>query len=188
MAGVDTAVLSTLRLVLRAPTGDDAAALCAYHVRNDARFAPWEPRHGSEVADHLAWIAWRQVEYEAGRAASFLAFDRQASDMLVAQVNLDAITHVPDSTAMLSYTVDGAYEGRGYAREAVAAAIAYAFGTLGLRNLSATYDPANARSGGLLHRLGFVVIAQTAVIPGMERHMRAQVLAGLCRAAAAQPR
>jgi ribosomal-protein-alanine N-acetyltransferase len=181
-------VLATPRLVLRAPSADDAAVLCAYHVRNDARFAPWEPHRGIAVADHLAWIAWRQAEYEAGRAASFLAFDGQAGDTLVAQVNLDAITHTPDSTAMLSYTVDGAYEGRGYAREAVAATIAYAFETLDLRSLSATYDPANARSGGLLRRLGFAVIAQTPVIPGMERHMRAQVLAGLSRAVEPPPR
>jgi ribosomal-protein-alanine N-acetyltransferase len=173
--------LSTARLLLRAPDAGDAAALCAYHARNAARFAPWEPRRGTDVADHLAWITWRLAEHASGGAASFLAFDRQANDTLVAQVNLDAITHAPDSTAMLSYTVDGVYEGRGYAREAVAATVAYAFGTLGLRNLSATYDPANARSGGLLRRLGFVVIAQTPVIPGMERHMRAQVLAGLTR-------
>jgi [ribosomal protein S5]-alanine N-acetyltransferase len=172
------AALTTPRLVLRAPVAADAALLCAYHARNEARFAPWEPQRGREVADHLAWIVWRQAEHQAGRAASFLAFDREAGDALVAEVNLDAITHAPDSTAMLSYTVDGAYEGKGYAREAVGATIAYAYETLDLRNLSATYDPANARSGGLLRRLGFVVIAQTPVIPGMERHMRAQVLAG----------
>jgi ribosomal-protein-alanine N-acetyltransferase len=60
-------------------------------------------------------------------------------------------------SAMLGYSLDGAYEGRGFAREAVEAVIAYAFGTLNLHRLTANYHPANERSGGLLRRLGFVV-------------------------------
>jgi ribosomal-protein-alanine N-acetyltransferase len=180
--------LATPRLLLRAPAHDDAPALCAYHVRNDARFARWDPRRGTDVAEHRAWIEWRQAECEAGRAASFLAFDRDGAGALVAQVNLDAITRAADSTAMLSYSVDGAYEGLGYAREAVQATIAYAFETLDLRELSATYDPSNARSGGLLQRLGFAEVARTGVIPGMEGRMRAQVLAVLRRAAEPPPR
>lgn len=176
------AVLDTERLILREPVDDDAPALLAYHLRNEARFAPWEPKRGTEVAQHQQWIAWRRTEAEAGRAASFFAWDRTAPATLVASVNLDAISSEPLHSAMLSYTVDGAYEGKGYAREAVAALIDYAWGPLALRSISAHYDPANARSGGLLQRLGFTVVASTPVIPGMERLMRAQVLAVLERA------
>ena len=80
---------------------------------------------------------------------------------------------------MVSYTVDGAYEGRGYASEAVAAVIAYARDVLGLVRLTAYYEPANVRSERLLLRNGFSVIAQTPVVPGFERLMRVQNIAAL---------
>ena len=165
------------------PVDGDALVLLHYHVRNAERFDRWEPKRGTDVAQHRQWIAWRDSESNAGRGHTFFAFDRSAPETLVAVVNLDSITRTPDSTAMLSYSVEGAYEGKGYAREAVLATIGYAFGALDLRGLTATYDPGNARSGGLLARCGFAIIAQTAVIPGMERHMRAQVLAALNRPA-----
>ena len=173
--------LDTNRLSLREATAGDAPALLAYHLRNDERFSRWEPKRGTDVAQHAQWIAWRRTESDAGNALTLLAFDRVAPDTLVAVINLDGFTQHP-RTAMLSYSVDVAYEGRGYAREGSEALIAYAFGTLELDELNATYDVANTRSGGLLARLGFTVIASTPVIPGMERLMRAQSLAVLARA------
>lgn len=175
--------LDTQRLTLREPVASDAPLLAAYHARNEARIARWEVKRSEDVPAHAAWIAWRRAESAAGRARSWHAFDRAAPDTLVALVNLDAITHEPQRTAMLAYSVDAAYEGRGYAREACEAVVGYAFGELGLVGLTATYDPANERSGGLLKRLGFTELARTAVVPGFERHMRAQVLAALARPA-----
>ena len=174
--------LATDRLILREPVPDDAPTLLAYHMRNAERFAPWEPKAGTEVAQHAQWIAWRRTETDAGNALTLLAFDRAAPGALVAVVNLDGFTRAPQRTAMLSYTVDGAYEGKGYAREACEALIAHAFETLDLESLNATYDVANARSGGLLARLGFTVVASTPAVPGMERLMRAQSVAVLARA------
>ena len=175
--------LATERLVLREPLPRDAPALLAYHVRNHERLVRWDPDRGDDLGQHAAWIIWRLDESKSGRGLSWLAFDRARPDLLAGEVQLDAITHEPQHTAMLAYSVDADYEGKGYAREAVAAVIAYAFGALALRSLNATYDPANERSGALLRRLGFVEVGRTAVIPGFERHMRAQVLAMLERPA-----
>jgi ribosomal-protein-alanine N-acetyltransferase len=163
--------LETERLVLREPLESDAQQLLEYHLRNAERFDRWEPKRGTEVAQHRQWIDWRRSESAEGRG------------MLIGLANLDAISTEPSRTAMLSYSVDGPFEGKGYARETVGATIAYAFGPLDLHHLSATFDPANARSGGLLARFGFVEIARSPVIPGMERLMRAQVLAALNRPA-----
>jgi len=174
--------LNTDRLILREAVVEDAPALLAYHLRNDERFSRWEPKRGTDVVQHAQWIAWRRTETDAGNALTLLAFDRTAPEALVGVVNLDGFTRQPQRTAMLSYAVDGAYEGKGYAREACEAMIAYAFETLDLQELNATYDVANARSGGLLARLGFTVVASTPVIPGMERLMRAQSFAVLARA------
>ncbi len=167
---------------MREPVAPDAPLLLAYHMRNDERISRWEPKRGTDVAQHVQWISWRRSETDAGNARTFLAFDRAAPQTLVGLVNLDGFAREPKRTAMLSYSVDAEYEGKGYAREACAAMIAYAFESLDLEGLSATYDVTNARSGALLARLGFTVIASTPVIPGMERLMRAQSLAVLMRA------
>ncbi len=58
---------------------------------------------------------------------------------------------------MIGYNIDGAYEGKGYAREAVTAVIAHLFAAYNLKKVSASYDPRNERSGMLLRRLGCVV-------------------------------
>lgn len=173
--------LATERLTLREAVEDDASVLLSYHLRNQERFAPWEPKAGTEVAQHAQWIAWRRKETDGGNALTLFAFHRAVPEALVGIVSLDGFTRAPRRTAMLSYTVDDAYEGKGYAREACEAMIAYAFETLDLEELNATYDVANARSGGLLARLGFAVIVSTPVILGMERLMRAQSLAVLAR-------
>jgi [ribosomal protein S5]-alanine N-acetyltransferase len=176
--------LETERLVLREPAADDAPALLAYHRRNDERLARWDPRRGDRLEDHSAWIAARIAASRAGHGRSWLAFDRAVPNALAGEVQLDSITPAPQHTAMLAYSVDAEYEGKGYAREAVAAVVAYAFGSLGLQSLTATYDPANERSGALLRRLGFAELGRTQAIPGFERLMRAQVLMQLLRATA----
>jgi ribosomal-protein-alanine N-acetyltransferase len=58
---------------------------------------------------------------------------------------------------VLGYSLDGAAQGKGLAREAVGAVVDYAFATLGLHRIEANYQPNNDRSGKLLRSLGFVV-------------------------------
>ena len=99
-------------------------------------------------------------------------------------VTLDGFSWEDPPSAMLAYSVDGAYEGRGYASEAVGRVVQYAFEELGLGSLSAYYHPDNARSGRLLERLGFAVAHRTPVIPGLEALMRPQVAATLHAGAA----
>lgn len=152
-----TAALETARLVLREPVDEDAPALLAYYVRNESRLAPWEPEHVGSVAHHLRWIAWRRGESATDHGRSFLAFDRADPAPLVAVINLYNIARGTSHSAMLGYSLDGEYEGRGYAREAVEAVVRYAFDTLNLHRVSADYQPHNERSAGLLKRLGFVI-------------------------------
>ncbi len=149
--------LDTERLVLREPEEGDVPALLLYYQFNEERFARWEPEHADDLAYHLRWVHWRQAESAVGRGLSFLALDRAEPAALVAVVNLYDVIAGSAHSAMLGYSVDGAHEGKGFAREAVAAVIAYAFGTLNLHRVSANYHPANERSGVLLRRLGFVV-------------------------------
>jgi ribosomal-protein-alanine N-acetyltransferase len=170
------------RLVLRESLETDASLLLAYHARNAARFAAWGPAPPGALPEHMNWIAWRREQSAGARGRSFLAFDRAVPRQLAGLVNLDGIEREREPGAMLSYSIDAAYEGRGYAREAVAAVVAHAFDALGLVRLVAHYDPANERSGALLRRLGFVIEAAAPEIPPVLRGlMRPQIMAALTR-------
>ncbi len=157
---------------MREPDERDAELLLDYYARNAERFAPWEPPRAEDAAVHRAWIVAARANRHGGAPTAFLAFDR-ANGALAAVVDLHGFSD-EDAGAMISYTADGAYEGRGYAGEAVAAVIAYARDTLQLKKLTAYYEPANVRSERLLQRNGFTVIASAPVVPGFERLMRAQ--------------
>jgi ribosomal-protein-alanine N-acetyltransferase len=178
-------VLKTLRLILREPAGDDAPALSAYYRRNAARFSRWEPARADDVEVQRAWIDERQRARRADHATGFLVFEA-AGGALTGVVTLDGFSERPRG-AMLSYSIDASCEGRGYASEAVACTIAYAFDVLGLDVLTAYYHPGNARSGRLLERQGFRIIARTDPVPGFEALMRPQVVAERTRAASGLP-
>ncbi|HZO92303.1 MAG TPA: GNAT family N-acetyltransferase [Candidatus Baltobacteraceae bacterium] len=167
-------ILTTDRLTLREPEDADAEIVRDYYRRNAERFMPWDPPRGDDVAWHRAWIDQVRGRRYDGKPTVFLAFDG-ASGGLVAVVDLHGFTR--DGDAMIAYSVDGAYEGKGYASEAVAATIAYAADAIGVARLSAYYDPANARSERLLERAGFTVVMRTPVVPGFERLMRVQNVA-----------
>jgi len=171
--------MTTERLILREPENADAEALRAYYRRNAERFARWDPARPDDLAFHQQWIEAKRAEsLRSGQAGAWLAFAKDAGE-LVAVVTLDGFTSAEPRRAMLAYTVDGSYEGRGYASEAVACVIRFAFDRLGLGELSAYYHPDNARSAKLLERLGFTIVARAPAIPGFERFMRPQVLAVL---------
>jgi [ribosomal protein S5]-alanine N-acetyltransferase len=167
----------TDRLLLRPPEPGDAETLRDYYRRNAQRFAPWEPDRPDEVGFHAAWVAAQEGEQRrSGYPPAFLAFAAGTTD-LVAVVTLAGFSAEAPPGAMLSYTVDGAYEGRGYAGEAVGRVVRWAFEERGLATLTAYFDPANARSRRLLERLGFAFVAQTPAIPGFEHLMRPHVVA-----------
>jgi ribosomal-protein-alanine N-acetyltransferase len=169
--------VDTERLTLREPAPSDLELVRDYYRRNAARFAPFEPVPADTAEDFRAWLVLREAERRAGGAA-FLAFER-GTQRLAAVVILNAYSADDVPSGMLSYTVDGAFEGRGYASEAARRVAAYARDELGLRALIAYYHPDNARSERLLRRLGFREVARTAVIPGFEALMRPSVMAVL---------
>lgn len=78
-------------------------------------------------------------------------------------VRRDTLAH-PD----LGFALLDAYEGQGYALEAAAAVMAHARQVLKIRRLLAITAPANARSGKLLGKLGFVLERRARLAPGTE--------------------
>ncbi len=168
--------MQTERLSIREPVEADAEALREYYRRNAERFAPWEPPRPDDVESHRRWAAEARANRRDGKPTALLAFE-SANGALVAVVHLHGFTAEPDAGAMIAYTVDGAYEGKGFAGEAVAAVIRYAADELKLKQLTAYYDPDNGRSERLLQRAGFAVVMRADIVPGFERLMRAQNVA-----------
>jgi ribosomal-protein-alanine N-acetyltransferase len=149
--------LPTARLIVRTVRSEDAAQLLAYHERNREHLRPWEPDPPPHFFSLPYWDRFAAGSDEGiGSRMRFVAREPD-SEPIVASVNLQSIEHGVFSGAVLGYSVDAAYEGRGYGREAVAAIVDFAFGTLRLHRLEANYQPTNERSGKLLRALGFVV-------------------------------
>ncbi len=156
----DDVRIETARTLLRLGRDDDARAVLDYFVRNREYHRPWEPRASEDFytldAQRLL-LAQRRTAFLDGRSAALLLFDRQAGEAdVVGRVNFSEIIRGPLQGCFLGYSVDRAYEGRGYMTEAVGAAVRWAFADLGLHRVSASYRPENERSARLLERLGFV--------------------------------
>jgi [ribosomal protein S5]-alanine N-acetyltransferase len=167
------------RIVLREPEESDVETLRAYHRRNAERFARYDAVPGDDPAAHVDWIRAHRAMRRHGHPVALLAFDR-ASAELVGVTALSGFNTDPPS-AMISYSVDGAYEGKGYAFEMARHMLRHAFQEMGLASVSASVRVGNERSLQLLARLGFTVVARSPEIPGLEHLFRPHVLAMLER-------
>ena len=100
-------------------------------------------------------------------------------------VSPEIVTHAPDLAGEIERTIALApgHWGRGLAAEALAAAVAYAFDTLGLERLVAVVDEPNERSHRLMLRVGFTPTSATATGPCYPLRIY-----GLDRAAFGRPR
>jgi len=151
--------IETERLVLRRFRPDDAAAFAAY--RSDpaiARYQSWDETYSIEDAERFIASLARAHPGEPGEWFQFAVADR-ATDALVGDCALHVDAH--DSTrADIGYTLSPEHHGNGYATEAVAALVAYAFGSLGVNRIQATADERNTPSIRLAERLGFAAVAR----------------------------
>jgi [ribosomal protein S5]-alanine N-acetyltransferase len=144
--------LPTARLVLTPVAHHDLPALHAHW--NDPQVARWlwdgNPVDPQTVA-HLIENSIQTFQ----RAGWGLWAMRPAADApLIGICGLCRFEPVPG--VELLYSLDPAHWSSGLATEAATAVLAHAFDTLGLTELFATTDDANAASIRLLHRLGAV--------------------------------
>jgi ribosomal-protein-alanine N-acetyltransferase len=179
----------TERLVLRPAAARHAPALLAYHERNRAHLAPWEPRRPDDFYTLPHWeidTAHSERVQRLGTAAQFLAFEPDGPDRIVAIVNLHQILRGVIQRAVLGYSIDAGYEGRGMAREAVGAVVAFAFEKTGLHRIEANYQPTNVRSGKLLRALGFAVEGYARAYLFIDGAWRDHVMTSRINSSAAQ--
>lgn len=145
-------LLETSRLILRRFRTDDRAAFLAY--RNDpevARYQSWESCSVEEAAEFIETQRlqqpgvpgqWFQFAIELRESAALIgdcAFKLNEDDARQAEIG---------------FTLSRQFQKRGYAAEAVARVLDYAFAELELHRVIAVTDSENHASVALLERLG----------------------------------
>jgi ribosomal-protein-alanine N-acetyltransferase len=153
--------IETERLIVTLPTPDDAVRMLRFIEENREHLSRWDPVRPD---DHYTPEFWqRQLgltlnAYHAGQSMRMVMLDRNnpAGD-IIGVCNFNNIIRGAFQCAILGYSIDGRYEGKGLMFEALSAAIPYVFEYLALHRISANYMPTNERSGALLRRLGFTV-------------------------------
>lgn len=147
----------TARLSCRLAKPDDAEALWRYRTTNREHLASWEPLR--DEAYYTQAHARRTLEeWMAGvaqdRVYPILMFDPGEREVL-GSFTFSNVVRGAFQACQLGYGLAGDQQGKGLMREALAPALDWAFGTLGLHRVMANYLPRNARSGRLLAALGF---------------------------------
>jgi ribosomal-protein-alanine N-acetyltransferase len=147
-------ILTTPRLLLRELRPSDAGAVAA--GAGDRRVARFLIEVPSPYPIGLArrWIAGRVAWWELGRGVTFGIVRREEPEALLGTVSLRR--HARDRRAELGYWLAVPAWGRGYATEAVAAAVDFGFRQLGLARIYAQVFVGNAASAHVLDKLGMV--------------------------------
>lgn len=140
------------RLELRLVGYRDLPALLDIHRDEQVnRYLPFQTWQGMEDAE--LWYQRALQRHRDGEAIQWVICE-QGGKTLYGSCLLFGY-EAEHQRAEVGYGIGQPYWGRGFAREAMARLIEYAFADLGIRRLDARVDPRNNASVGLLLRLGF---------------------------------
>jgi [ribosomal protein S5]-alanine N-acetyltransferase len=137
---------------LRPPRADDADALFRLFSQPEVtRYWSRPPMRARVEAEGL--LAEMDEAFAARSMLNWLVLHRSAD----AAIGTCTLFHFQprNRCAEIGYALVPECWGRGLASEAVALALAWGFGRLGLQRIEACTDPRNERSRRLLERLGF---------------------------------
>lgn len=145
-------VLRTDRLVLRRFQSGDLAAFLAY--RNDPEVMRYDGSHGITQERARAFLL-EQAAIPAGEPGIWLQIAVELPGVgLIGDCGFQVEEQAPDA-AEVGYRLAREWWGHGYASEAVAGVLNWAFDALELHRVTALIDTRNARSIGVVERLGF---------------------------------
>jgi RimJ/RimL family protein N-acetyltransferase len=145
--------ITTPRLVIRRFRDTDAESLASY--RSDPEVARYQSWKDLSVDAALRFIT-RLHPLEPGVAGEWFQFALELKEAGIHIGDIGLFVRADDpQQAEIGFTLARAYQGYGYAEEAVSAVLGYGFNTLGLHRVTATVDTRNAASIRLLERLGY---------------------------------
>ncbi|WP_438034681.1 GNAT family N-acetyltransferase [Sorangium sp. So ce204] len=153
--------IETPRLRLFIAPVELAGRYLAYFERNRDHLARWDPPRPEGFYTEAFWrerLLRDHEDFAADRALRLALQWRGApGGELIGVCNFTQFVRGAFQAATLGYSLDQRAVGSGLMFEAIEAAIAYMFDTLGFHRVMANYLPHNERSGRLLRRLGFAV-------------------------------
>jgi len=150
--------IDTDRLVLRPLTFDDYARWRRAWSTVDAARTTFD--HGPKSGDDLSVETFEQRIHalhnliSVDKSYGLAMFLRDEDETLVGQVSVMDVARGVFQNAYLGWRVLNTHWRHGYAHEASAAAVRYAFEDLGLHRLEAAIEPMNAPSRALARKLG----------------------------------
>jgi [ribosomal protein S5]-alanine N-acetyltransferase len=153
-------VIETQRLIIRLPQLADVPEVIRYYRENRAHLQPFSPTFAPDFLDEESWaeqVRLRSSELASGDSFRGFLFARSAPQRIVGNLNLTQVHHGAFRSCVLGYNLASDEQGKGYMTEAVAGAVAFAFGTWKLHRVAAAYMPHNTRSAAVLRRCGFQV-------------------------------
>lgn len=144
--------LATARLTLRWMDNRDAEALYAIYADPEVtRY--WSSGAWTEMQQAEESVAHTMAGYEDGKYLRFAVAPNDGGPM-IGTVSLYQF-HQKNRRCEIGYAFASAHWGKGYAAEAVEAAVAYAFRELDINRIEADIDPRNGASARVLERVGF---------------------------------
>jgi RimJ/RimL family protein N-acetyltransferase len=147
-----TPVLTTSRLVLRPLTQQDAPGLFAV-FSDPAVVRFWSAEAWTDISFAETAIARAMEAYRDETDIRF-AVELADSREFIGTVNLHHFFN-QNNRCELGYAIASRHWGKGYATEAIEAALDYGFREVSLNRIEADIDPRNAASGKVLEKLGF---------------------------------
>ena len=148
--------LMTGRLLLRRSRPEDAEAISAYRSDPDVhRQQGWERTDPDGVRADIEEMTGRSPG-EPGGWVQFSVQERETG-RLVGDVGLSPADGEP-GVIKVGYTMDPAFQRRGYATEAVGALVAYAFGSLDADVVRAYADADNVASIRVAEKVGLRLV------------------------------
>ena len=148
--------LVTERLVLRRSRPEDAEPIS--HYRSDPnvnRYQGWDRTDPEGIRAEILEMESRPPGGAGGWVQ--LTVEERDGGRLVGDVGISAVDSEP-SVAKIGYTIAPAFQGRGYATEAVRALVDYAFETLGVERVRAFAAAENVPSVRVAENVGLSLV------------------------------
>jgi RimJ/RimL family protein N-acetyltransferase len=157
--------ITTERLILRRSVAEDAEDISSYRSDPDVhRYQGWERTDPDGIRTEIVEMALR-APGEPGGWVQFSVRER-ATGTLVGDVGLSPADE-PD-VIKVGYTMSPAFQGRGYATEAVGALVGYAFGTLEADVVRAYASAENVPSIRVAEKVGMKLVERFEHVYGDE--------------------
>ena len=148
------------RLLLTTLTPASGLQLLHFYNKNRSHFEPWEPDRVPgfySLQFQKLTLGMEQQLMAKNRSFRLWIFLKEDPTTIIGSVNFYNIVFEPYNQSQIGYKLDKSYLGKGYAHEAVAAAMKLFFTNFPqIHRIEASIMPSNMPSLKLIHKLGYV--------------------------------